>query len=80
MAEIAAEDLRHVTAILVVHDGALWLPQVVASLTSQNRSINQILAVDTGSADSSVPPQRPGAPRRAAAPARARPRARGRPP
>ena len=54
MAEIAAEDLRHITAILVVHDGALWLPQVVASLTSQNRSINQILAVDTGSTDSSV--------------------------
>ncbi|MEI7476688.1 MAG: glycosyltransferase family 2 protein, partial [Actinomycetes bacterium] len=54
MAEIAAEDLRHVTAILVVHDGALWLPQVVASLTSQKRSVDQILAVDTGSTDSSV--------------------------
>ena len=54
MAVAAAEDLRHVTAILVVHDGALWLPQVVASLTSQKRSINQILAVDTGSTDSSV--------------------------
>ena len=33
MALKAAEDLRHVTAILVVHDGALWLPEVVASLT-----------------------------------------------
>jgi len=54
MAVKAAEDLRHVTAILVVHDGALWLPQVVASLTSQKRSIDQILAVDTGSTDSSV--------------------------
>ena len=54
MAVKAAEDLRHVTAILVVHDGALWLPQVVASLTSQKRSVDQILAVDTGSTDSSV--------------------------
>ena len=54
MALKAAEDLRHVTAILVVHDGALWLPEVVASLTSQKRSADQILAVDTGSTDSSV--------------------------
>ena len=54
MAVKAAEDLCHVTAILVVHDGALWLPEVVASLTSQKRSVDQILAVDTGSTDSSV--------------------------
>ncbi len=54
MALKAAEDLRHVTAILVVHDGALWLPEVVASLTSQKRFADQILAVDTGSTDSSV--------------------------
>jgi GT2 family glycosyltransferase len=54
MAVKAAEDVHHVTAILVVHDGALWLPEVVASLTSQNRSVDQILAVDTGSIDSSV--------------------------
>ena len=54
MAVKAAEDLRHVTAILVVHDGALWLPQVVASLTSQKRVVDQILAVDTGSTDSSA--------------------------
>ena len=54
MALKAAEDLRHVTAILVVHDGALWLPEVVASLTSQKRSADQILAVDTGSTDSSA--------------------------
>ena len=54
MALKAAEDLRHVTAILVVHDGALWLPEVVASLTSQKRFADQILAVDTGSTDSSA--------------------------
>jgi glycosyltransferase involved in cell wall biosynthesis len=54
MAVKAAEDLSHVTAILVVHDGAKWLPEVVASLTSQKRAVDQIIAVDTGSIDSSV--------------------------
>jgi GT2 family glycosyltransferase len=54
MAVKASEDLSHVTAILVVHDGAKWLPEVVASLTSQKRAADQIIAVDTGSIDSSV--------------------------
>ncbi|MEY4972317.1 MAG: hypothetical protein RL399_274 [Actinomycetota bacterium] len=43
-----------VTALLVVHDGATWLPEVVASITSQTRSADQILAIDTGSRDSSA--------------------------
>jgi GT2 family glycosyltransferase len=43
-----------VTALLVVHDGATWLPEVVASITSQSRSADQILAIDTGSLDSSA--------------------------
>ena len=43
-----------VTAILVSHDGALWLPEVVASLAKQKRAIDRIIAVDTGSHDSSV--------------------------
>ena len=43
-----------VTAILVSHDGALWLPEVVASLAKQRREIDQVIAVDTGSQDSSV--------------------------
>ena len=45
---------HRVTAILVLHDGATWLPEVVASLTSQTYEIDQIVAVDTGSIDSSV--------------------------
>lgn len=45
---------HHVTAILVVHDGALWLPEVVASLASQSRPIDYTLAVDTGSQDASL--------------------------
>jgi GT2 family glycosyltransferase len=43
-----------VTAIVVSHDGALWLPEVVASLAKQRRPIDQVVAIDTGSTDSSV--------------------------
>ncbi len=53
MAEKTAIDLHRVTAILVVHDGSLWLPEVVASIASQSRSVNQIIAIDTGSIDAS---------------------------
>jgi GT2 family glycosyltransferase len=45
---------HRVTAILVLHDGQLWLPEVVASLTSQSHSVDSIVAVDTGSVDSSA--------------------------
>lgn len=45
---------HRVTAILVLHDGATWLPEVVVSLTSQTRQIDQVIAVDTGSLDSSA--------------------------
>ena len=45
---------HRVTAILVLHDGATWLPEVVVSLTSQTQKIDQIVAVDTGSVDSSA--------------------------
>ncbi len=48
------EDSRRVTAILVTHDGATWLPQVVASLASQTRPIDLTIAVDTGSIDNSA--------------------------
>lgn len=42
-----------VTAVIVTHDGATWLPEVIASLSSQTRRIDRIIAVDTGSLDSS---------------------------
>jgi GT2 family glycosyltransferase len=42
-----------ITALLVVHDGATWLPEVVASITSQSRVADRILAIDTGSIDAS---------------------------
>lgn len=43
-----------VTAILVVHDGATWLPQVVAAIASQSRTPDRTIAVDTGSVDDSA--------------------------
>ena len=48
-------DLSHffVTAVIVTHDGAIWLPEVIASLSSQTRRIDRIIAVDTGSLDNS---------------------------
>ena len=45
---------QRVTAILVVHDGATWLPQVVTSLATQTRGADRIIAVDTGSIDASA--------------------------
>jgi GT2 family glycosyltransferase len=45
---------QRVSAILVVHDGSTWLPEVVASIASQSRNVDQILAVDTGSLDGSA--------------------------
>jgi GT2 family glycosyltransferase len=43
-----------VTAILVVHDGATWLPKVVAALATQSSSPDKTIAVDTGSQDGST--------------------------
>ena len=45
---------QRVTAILVVHDGATWLPQVVTSLATQTRGADRMIAVDTGSLDASA--------------------------
>ncbi|MEY4151924.1 MAG: hypothetical protein RJB28_991 [Actinomycetota bacterium] len=47
-------DNNFVTAIIVSHDGALWLPEVVTSLAKQRRHVDQLIAIDTGSQDSSV--------------------------
>ena len=43
---------RHlVTAVLVAHDGARWLPQALNGLFAQDRPVQRILAADTGSTD-----------------------------
>ncbi len=46
---------RHVvTAVLVSHDGARWLPDVLAGLLGQERPVQNAYAADTGSADDSA--------------------------
>jgi GT2 family glycosyltransferase len=43
-----------VTALLVTHDGARWLPAVLAGLTGQTLPVDRVVAVDTTSRDDSV--------------------------
>lgn len=43
-----------VTALLVSHDGARWLPAVLDGLQAQTRPPERVVAVDTGSTDASV--------------------------
>lgn len=43
-----------VTALLVSHDGARWLPAVLDGLAGQQRQPERVLAIDTGSSDQSV--------------------------
>ncbi|MBC2907765.1 glycosyltransferase family 2 protein [Streptomyces cupreus] len=46
---------RHVvTAVLVSHDGARWLPDALAGLLGQERPVQSAMAADTGSADASA--------------------------
>ncbi|WP_030182481.1 glycosyltransferase family 2 protein [Streptomyces sp. NRRL S-813] len=46
---------RHVvTAVLVSHDGARWLPDALAGLLGQERPVQYAVAADTGSADTSA--------------------------
>ncbi|WP_439948240.1 glycosyltransferase [Streptomyces sp. BBFR109] len=51
----APEYPRHVvTAVLVSHDGARWLPDALAGLLGQERPAQYAVAADTGSADASA--------------------------
>jgi GT2 family glycosyltransferase len=43
-----------VTAVLVSHDGARWLPDALAGLLGQERPVQNVMAADTGSADDSA--------------------------
>ncbi|MGW7611658.1 glycosyltransferase [Streptomyces sp. NPDC054766] len=54
-AAAAPEFPRHVvTAVLVSHDGARWLPEALAGLLGQDRPVQNAVAADTGSADESA--------------------------
>ncbi|WP_338677075.1 glycosyltransferase family 2 protein [Streptomyces sp. SCSIO 30461] len=43
-----------VTAVLVSHDGARWLPDALTGLLGQERPVQNLVAADTGSADDSA--------------------------
>lgn len=45
---------HRVTALLVAHDGAAWLPRTVAGLAAQRRAPDRVVAVDAGSTDDSA--------------------------
>ncbi|MDG4863062.1 family 2 glycosyl transferase, partial [Streptomyces sp. T-3] len=54
-AAAAPEFPRHVvTAVLVSHDGARWLPDALTGLLGQERPVQNVIAADTGSADDSA--------------------------
>lgn len=45
---------HHVTAVVVSHDGAVWLPAVLTTLAAQTRPPQIAVGVDAGSADASA--------------------------
>ncbi|MFI0780262.1 glycosyltransferase [Streptomyces sp. NPDC021212] len=54
-AQPAPDFPRHVvTAVLVSHDGARWLPDALSGLLGQERPVQSVVAADTGSADESA--------------------------
>lgn len=42
------------TAVIVSHDGARWLPDALAGLLGQERPVQSVMAADTGSSDASA--------------------------
>lgn len=49
------DSARHVvTAVVVTHDGARWLPETMTALRGQTRPLQRVVAADTGSTDDSV--------------------------
>ncbi len=54
-AHLEARIQRHdVTAVLVAHDGARWLPYSLAALADLERAPRRVIAVDTGSTDATA--------------------------
>jgi GT2 family glycosyltransferase len=45
---------HRVAAVVVSHDGARWLPEVLAALAAQTRAPQRVLGADTGSTDGSA--------------------------
>jgi GT2 family glycosyltransferase len=48
-----AQNQHVVTAVVVAHDGAAWIPRVTEALVNQTRPVQRVVGVDTGSRDRS---------------------------
>ena len=53
MSSTNAQGQHVVTAVIVAHDGAAWLPRIAEALLGQTRPVQRVVAVDTGSRDRS---------------------------
>ncbi len=53
MSPINTQGQHVVTAVIVAHDGAAWLPRIAEALLGQTRPVQRVVAVDTGSRDRS---------------------------
>ena len=53
MSSTNAQGQHVVTAVIVAHDGAAWLPRIAEALLGQSRPVQRVVAVDTGSRDRS---------------------------
>jgi GT2 family glycosyltransferase len=52
MKTVAPQLDRHiVTAVLITHDGARWLPETLKALLTQSHPVDRLVAADTGSTD-----------------------------
>ena len=48
-----AQNQHVVTAVIVAHDGAAWIPRVTEALVNQTRPVQRVVGVNTGSRDRS---------------------------
>ncbi|HSS90151.1 MAG TPA: glycosyltransferase [Streptosporangiaceae bacterium] len=53
MSPVNAQNQHVVTAVIVAHDGAAWVPRVTEALVNQTRPVQRVVGVDTGSRDRS---------------------------
>ena len=51
MPDRSSTPTRHVTAVIVAHDGHTWLPTLLSALERSHRDPDELIAIDTGSAD-----------------------------
>ena len=53
MSAISPQAQHVVTAVIVAHDGAAWIPRLTEALRAQTRPVQRVVGVDTGSRDRS---------------------------